>query len=1159
VKGTIKPTKAQIADAKQLGSQVAWNDFGTPSSLVNPGSALGATVAGSSAVDAARTWLDRNKALFKLSSTAGLALASDSKLTGIDAHAVSLQQTLNGLAASGGGLVTLGVMKAAGGWKVVSASSTINGDETLAGKPKLAPEQGWQRAAKSVGVPRSVRQVHRARAAKAQLHGWKSLKVAGISDVQRTRAVAFPTVADGFVPAYESIVVDSSGGEPLAYRVFTDARSGKVLARESLVDKASEAAAAAPVFNFSGEVPATEGACDTMKGPYTVAAGDNVRALDVFASADLFTNDIVLNLYAGTTLLTSADTGTSPERIRYEPSGGVPAGDYFVQVCDFVGQGVWQDPRTYTGSVTFDTSAAPAPYLARWDLFPANPPLNTLASDPWNNPSTDTRQEWCWKASTNAADCNRVAGNLASRTPWDVDGKTGAATNTTMGNNASTGEQWKVNGPGPNPFRPMSSTRDYTFPWTNQWFTTDCNVPDRTVGESVDISAAVTNLFTMHNRMHDWSYLLGFTEDNWNAQSSNFGLTEAFRENDPVTGDAQAAAFPPAGATAQRNNANMTTLPDGSPSYSNMYLWQPQAGAFYPPCVDGDFDAGIIGHEYTHMIENRTIGKGANRSGSHAGDMGEAVGDLFAIELLNEYGFVPTSDENRWAEGAYATGNKLRGIRDYAGNFPYTGAFPTPSTNPQVDPLNFSDIGFDVTGPEVHADGEIWIATNFEIRRALAAKYNAQFPESDQALQTRCADGAQPVNQCPGNRRWIQLLFDSFLLDPIQPSMVDARDMMLAADQMRFGGANQNELWGAFARRGLGQAAFSTTGTGRANGVEKDSDPLPDFGVPGGNGNNAVVHFAAVSRQAPEPAINARIFVGHYEARVSPVADTDPATSAPANPKNANNLDETGDFAPGTYEFVATAPGYGEVRFRRTFRAGQEQTITLHLAPNWASKSQGSTASGDSTAVNSPTTGNELVSAAAVRNNLIDDSEGTDWQASATQTGPSWEVDGKQVTVDLGGSSPVRINRVQVSAMLGLVFDPGAAPRPADLTFNRFTAVRRFEIDTCNARVADCSQDDSYQRAYLSPADAFPSEVPRPVAPTLLMREFTFSPVQATNVRLVVHSSQCTGGPAYQGEQDNDPNNATDCNEAGSAATRFVRVAELQAFSQPSTVSVATG
>jgi hypothetical protein len=33
-----------------------------------------------------------------------------------------------------------------------------------------------------------------------------------------------------------------------------------------------------------------------------------------------------------------------------------------------------------------------------------------------------------------------------------------------------------------------------------------------------------------------------------------------------------------------------------------------------------------------------------------------------------------------------------------------------------------------------------------------------------------------------------------------------------------------------------------------------------------------------------------------------------------------------------------------------------------------------------------------------------------------------------------------------------------------------------------------------------------------------------------------------------QGEQDKDPFNATDCNSAGPASTRFVRVAEAQAF-----------
>ena len=92
-----------------------------------------------------------------------------------------------------------------------------------------------------------------------------------------------------------------------------------------------------------------------------------------------------------------------------------------------------------------------------------------------------------------------------------------------MGNNAVTAETWMNGGqPGPNQFRPTSAARDYTFPWTNEWFTRTATPARPTaripVGQSFDVSAAVTNLFTMHNRMHDFAYLLGFTEDNWNAQ-----------------------------------------------------------------------------------------------------------------------------------------------------------------------------------------------------------------------------------------------------------------------------------------------------------------------------------------------------------------------------------------------------------------------------------------------------------------------------------------------------------------------------------------------------------------------------------------------------------------------------------------------------------------
>jgi hypothetical protein len=1153
--GALDPTARQRELARGLRALVEWNRFGTPSSLVVPGGRLAEGVPGATAADAARAWLSANRALFRLSSMRGLEVVGDARLASSAAHAVTLRQTFDGVLASGGGTVTVGLTPAGGAWDVVSASSTATGNERLAGRHELGAERAWQRAARSVGRAASLAQISRAGADKLRGEGWQLLEAPRTADLQRVREVAFPTVRRGVLPAYEALVLDSAGPEPVAFRVFVDGRTGAVLAREDLVEHSHEPPPA-PVA-FAGRLPEADGACDVRKGPFPVDAEDHVRAIDVVVEADpLRRQDLVLRLYAGADQVAEVDTFTSPERLRYAPPGGVPAGEYFVEVCEARDGSPPVEPRDYRGTLTLDTTIAPAEFLARWRTFPATPPLARLTRDPWLHPSTDTREQWCWRATEDPVDCDRVVGNLASRAPWDHDVRTNAPTSTTAGNNAVTAESWTDPlVPAPTQFRPVSPQRDYAFPWTNAWNRRDCDpgtpygaafVP----GQSMDVAAAVTNLFVQHNRMHDWSYHLGFTEEAWNAQASNFGRTEPFQENDPLLGDAQAGATlpPPAVYGRARNNANMITLPDGQSSITNMYLWQPVAGGFYPPCVDGDYDASVIGHEYTHMIENRMIGKGANRSGHHAGAMGESHSDLLAQERLLEEGVLPVAGESPWAVGAYVTGNGVRGIRNYAGDFPTTGAFPTPSRYPRVNPLNFSDIGYDLTGPQVHADGEIWTATNVDVRRALAAKYAAAFPEGDAGLQRRCAEGELPADRCPGNRRWIQLVVDAFLLMPTAPSMLDARNAMLAADTVRFAGENQAELWGAFARRGFGPRAASTNTTGRAAGVESDTDPAPDFESP--REASAVVTFTATGVEPGAPAVPARVFVGHYEGRVSPVADTDPATRAPAE-LGLDNLDAEAAFAPGTYELVVTAPGYGHQRLRQTFRAGTRPTVALRLQPNLASAGRGASATGDAAPVTSPTSdppGAEILSREQVLRRLIDDTEATNWQAAAREVDGAWQVDGRQVTVDLAGDAPQTLRRVQVSAMLGPVFDPRGRPNPGDLGQNRFTALRQFELWICDASAADCRTDAGFERVLTSAPDAFPADAPRPVAPALQLRTFALPPVRATHLRLLVRTNQCTGGPDFQGEQDADPFNATDCDTAGPASTRFVRAAELQAF-----------
>jgi extracellular elastinolytic metalloproteinase len=135
------------------------------------------------------------------------------------------------------------------------------------------------------------------------------------------------------------------------------------------------------------------------------------------------------------------------------------------------------------------------------------------------------------------------------------------------------------------------------------------------------------------------------------------------------------------------------------------------------------------------------------------------------------------------------------------------------------------------------------------------------------------------------------------------------------------------------------------------------------------------VTFRAVEQGSGQTAVPARIYVGHYEARVSPIADTDPATNAPAG-SSTNNLDESATFAPGTYEFVASAPGYGHVRFRRTFEGGTAPRVTIRLEPNLASAARGAVATGDAAPLTSPTSqapGAVILTADQVLRRLIDD------------------------------------------------------------------------------------------------------------------------------------------------------------------------------------------
>ena len=124
---------------------------------------------------------------------------------------------------------------------------------------------------------------------------------------------------------------------------------------------------------------------------------------------------------------------------------------------------------------------------------------------------------------------------------------------------------------------------------------------------------------------------------------------------------------------------------------------------------------------------------------------------------------------------------------------------------------------------------------------------------------------------------------------------------------------------------------------------------------------------------------------------------------------------------------------------------------------------------------------------------------------------------------------------------------------------NRWTAMRAFELYACTAgaNAANLTCDGTiaagWSRILKSEDDAFPGAPPRPVAPDMQLRAWNLPQTTATHVKLVVVSNQCTGGTAFQGEQDNDPRATTDC-RTNATANSQVRAAELELLTSKVTV-----
>jgi hypothetical protein len=221
---------------------------------------------------------------------------------------------------------------------------------------------------------------------------------------------------------------------------------------------------------------------------------------------------------------------------------------------------------------------------------------------------------------------------------------------------------------------------------------------------------------------------------------------------------------------------------------------------------DGDFDNGIIAHEYGHGISIRLSG-GANNSSclDNADQMGEGWSDWIALMMQIKPGDFG-GDKRGIGTFVSAQATDGQGIRD----FQY-------STDRAINPMtyaftnNYQTKDADgVSKTAVHGVGSVWATMLWDLTWAYVNKYGF-----DNNKYTGTG----------GNNKIMRIVLDGIKLQACSPTFIDARNAIIAADQAITGGKDYCLIWDVFAARGLGVNASA----GDAN---IGNDQVEDFTKP---------------------------------------------------------------------------------------------------------------------------------------------------------------------------------------------------------------------------------------------------------------------------------------------------------------------------------------
>jgi hypothetical protein len=481
----------------------------------------------------------------------------------------------------------------------------------------------------------------------------------------------------------------------------------------------------------------------------------------------------------------------------------------------------------------------------------------------------------------------------------------------------------------------------------------------------------VTNAFYLASNFHDW---LAKPPISFTPAAGSFDAAGG----DPVLLNALdgAATGADGGPDANHvNNANMATPPDGTPPTMQMYLFHAPGATDeqdgYVPSSSGN-DASILYHEYGHGLSNRLVVDATGNStlnSIQAGAMGEAWSDFYAMDYLVAHGLEKdTVAPGEVQEGKYVSHGEL--FRTQAIDCRVKAKAPTcVAADGSQGGYTYGDFPTIGGAPQVHASGELWAQTLWDLRERFGRGYAV-------SLITRAME-----------------------LAPADPTMLDMRNAIVQADLVASGGKNADVIWTVFANRGMGWYAGVVDGG--------DAYPAEDFHKPP-TGATTTLSGSVKDKDTGAPVAGALVYVGgHSSGYAGDYAGTTDA---------AGNYNITG-VAPGTYpKVVVSAPGYELIV--------QSVKVTPGAAANFAPRRNWAAASGGGTVTDF--NGPDFSAYNCGPGGAIDNVQGTGWGSTTGDDNgtPTNQMIAKHIDIKLPEKINVSSFNVDPSNTCG---DPGSS------------------------------------------------------------------------------------------------------------------------------------